>query len=71
VAAKARDQISNAFEGWAKAEKAKSFFGTEGGVPDTATATSSTATISSGGGGGGGGGGGAVSLHLAFWAWLW
>ena len=51
VAAKARDQISNALEGWAKAEKAKSFFSTEGTVLDAATATPSTATTNSGDGG--------------------
>jgi hypothetical protein len=61
VAAKARDQISTAFEGWAKAEKAKSLFGTEGAVLDAATTTPSTGTTNSGGGG-------AVYLHLAFWA---
>jgi hypothetical protein len=64
VAARARDQISNAFEGWVKAERAKSFFDTEGAVLDAATATSSTATTNSGGGGGGD----AVYLPLAFWA---
>jgi hypothetical protein len=66
VAAKARDQISNAFEGWAKAEKDRSFFGTEGAVLDAATTTPSTATTDSAGGGGS-----AVHLHLAFWAWFW
>jgi hypothetical protein len=65
VATKARDQISNVLEGWAKAEKAKSFFGTEGAVLDAATATPSAATTNSGDGSG------AVYLHLAFLAWIW
>jgi hypothetical protein len=81
VAARVRDQISNAFEGWAKAEKAKSFFDTEGAALDattttnqhptrTATVTSSTGNTISDGGGGGGVSDDAAHLPLAFWAWL-
>jgi hypothetical protein len=81
VAARARDQISNAFEGWAKAEKAKSFFDAEGAVLDAITTTSQyptmTATVTpptrntNSGGGGSSSSDDAVYLPLAFWAWLW
>jgi hypothetical protein len=79
VAARARDQISNAFEGWAKAEKAKSFFDTEGAALDATTTTNQyptmTATVASStgntiSGDGGGNNNDAVHLPLAFWAWL-
>jgi hypothetical protein len=77
VAARARDQISNAFEGWAKAEKAKSFFDTEGAALDATTTanqyptTTTTVTSSTGNTISGGGSSDAVHLPLAFWAWLW
>ena len=45
VAAGALDQISNAFEGWAKAEKAKSFLDTEGAVLEATTTTNQYPTI--------------------------